>query len=364
MRDSGREALIGYLLGALDESERREVEEQLVNDAGLRSDLAKLGRALKPLDAARTSHDPPAGLAARTLAFIDGHLVRPAAAEESAERGRMSARPEPFERRGRFRWQDVLAACALTLSGVLLLVPAIDSSRSHARLLTCQDNLRHLGGGLGEYSQLNAGLFPPIPSSGNMAVAGAYAPQLLNAGLIDGPQRIVCPSSSLAEEGQLKSIPTLAQIKQTKDGKRLLILHRLMGGSYGYHLGHVEGGELQPTKNQNRTHFAMMSDAPNPDSPRHATLNHDGKGQNVLYEDGHVQFIRTSQLHRLEEDFFSNDDGRVEAGKHENDAVVAPSQTPPLKIKIHFRAAAKPENPSTQPADAQAAGEPAVEPKE
>ncbi len=337
MRDSGRESLIGYLLGALEDSERSDLEAQLAGDAELRRDLAKVGRALKPLEAARMNHEPPAGLVARTIDFIDSHLVRPAK-EESSGRGRMSTRPEPLERRGRFRWQDILAACALTLSGVLLLIPAIESSRSHARLLTCQDNLRHLGVGLGEYSQLNAGFFPPIPSSGNMAVAGAYAPQLLNAGVIDGPRRIVCPSSSLAEEGRLTAIPTLAQIKQTKDGKKLLILHRLMGGSYGYHLGHVDGGELQPTKNKNRTHFAMMSDAPDSDSPRRATLNHGGKGQNVLYEDGHVQFIRTSQLHRLEEDFFANDEGKVEAGKHENDAVVAPSHaTPFLRLRLYFR---------------------------
>ena len=338
MRDSGREALVGYLLGALDEAERREIESQLAEDPGLREDLTKVGKALKPLDAARVDYDPPVGLASRTLEFIDSHKVRPADAtnspDKSTERGRMTDRPEPLDRRGRFRWQDVLAACALTLSGVLLLIPAIENSRSNAQLLACQDNLRHLGLGLGQYSQVNAGLFPQVPSSGNLAVAGAYAPQLLNAGLIDSPKRVVCPSSSLAEKGDFKGIPTLAQVKQTKDGKKLLILHRLMGGSYGYHLGHVKNGELQPTENKGRTHFAIMSDAPSDDGPRHATQNHDGKGQNVLHEDGHVKFIRSARLHRLEEDFFTNDDGKVEAGKHEDDSVIAPSEVPPLQIKF------------------------------
>ena len=348
MRDSGREALVGYLLGALEEPEQKEVESQLAENPRLRDDLAKIGTLLKPLDAARTDYDPPAGLAARTMAFIDEQMPRPAtkrtekrtgsaAPTETTRRGHMSEVPEQLGRGGRFRWQDILAACALTLSGVLLLIPAINSSRATSRLLACEDNLQHLGLGLGQYSQLNAGLFPAVPSSGKLAVAGAYAPQLLNAGLIDSPRRIVCPSSSLADKRDFKGV-TVPQIMETKDGKKLLILHRLMGGSYGYHLGHVKGDKLQPTKNQHRTHFAMMSDAPSPKGPNHATLNHDGKGQNVLYEDGSVHFVSASGLRKLNEDIFTNDEGEVEAGKHENDSVVAPSDaTPFLRLRIRFQ---------------------------
>ena len=346
MRDSGREALIGYLLGALEEAEQKEVELQLAEDPKLQSDLAKIGAFLRPLDAARINHDPPAGLAARTMDFIDSHKPRPASkGTAAASDGRMSDQPEPLQRKGRFRWQDILAACALTLSGVLLLFPAIDSTRSHARLLACEDNLRHLGVGLGEYSQLNAGLFPAVQPSGNLAVAGAYAPQLFDAGIISNPKRVVCPASPLAEKGEFKGIPTIAQITRTKDGKTLLRLHRIMGGSYGYHLGYVEGGKLQPTRNQHRAQFALMSDAPSTNNPTHTTQNHDGKGQNVLFEDGHVKFVRSGQLNRLEEDFFTNDDGEVAAGKHKDDSVVAPSEATPflhLKIRLH--------SPGPQPA--------------
>ena len=162
-----------------------------------------------------------------------------------------------------------------------------------------------------------------------------YAPQLLDAGVIDNPNLVVCPDSPLAEKGDFKGIPTIARITRTKDGKTVLHLQRIMGGSYGYHLGHLKDGKLQPTKNLNRTHFALMSDAPSPDGPHHATQNHDGKGQNVLFEDGHVRFIRSGQLNRLDEDFFTNDDGEVEAGKHENDSVVAPSNARPLRLTLH-----------------------------
>ena len=65
-----------------------------------------------------------------------------------------------------------------------------------------------------------------------------------------------------------------------------------MGGSYGYCIGYVDQGVYQPTRNLGRPGFAIMADAPCEDRPGRQSDNHGGRGQNVLFEDGHVAVPR------------------------------------------------------------------------
>jgi len=127
-------------------------------------------------------------------------------------------------------------------------------------------------------------------------------------------------SEGLPEE--LESVPDeqLEQVRGT------------MGGSYGYNLGYIRNGRYYPTKDRNRTYFALMADAPGslPGSP---SLHHGGRGQNVLFEDGRVIFIRSSRPYVGADDIYSNDNGRVAAGVHLDDSVIGPSSARPIIIR-------------------------------
>ena len=66
---------IGYLLGSLDEEERREFDALLAERPEASAHLAVLRQALEPLAIDRDTIDPPAGLAVRTIAFVAEHIV-------------------------------------------------------------------------------------------------------------------------------------------------------------------------------------------------------------------------------------------------------------------------------------------------
>jgi anti-sigma-K factor RskA len=71
-----REQLVGYLLDALDASERDEVETALGSSAALRTDLERLSAALAPLAADGEPFSPPPGLAERTIAAVADYRAR------------------------------------------------------------------------------------------------------------------------------------------------------------------------------------------------------------------------------------------------------------------------------------------------
>ena len=63
------------------------------------------------------------------------------------------------------------------------------------------------------------------------------------------------------------------------------------GGSYAYCVGYMDGDGLHPIKNQGRSQFALLSDAPSFFLPDRRSAHHGGRGQNILYEDGRVAFV-------------------------------------------------------------------------
>jgi len=346
MTESAREHLLGYLLGALDDAERDVVEEHLYRDAELRWELALLREGMKPLAATRQDFSAPANLAARTCQFVASHRQQMAAETETAPeqpaaavidqaeqsvsvRREMSPEPESPTLIGGWSWKDLAIAAAIIVAASLLIIPAIHSSRAQARMMACQDNLRQLGLALTQYSQHNHDFFPPVPSVGKLAAAGIYAPTLLGSNFLADMRQIICPDSSLADNTEFE-IPSLEKLQSTADSRELDRLHRSMGGSYGYCLGHMLHGCYHHTKNLRRKDFAVMADAPSAHLPSYQSANHGGSGQNVLYEDRRVQFVVSPKPNHQADDFFVNDDGLVAAGTHRDDSVIGPSAARPI----------------------------------
>jgi hypothetical protein len=319
------EHLLGYVVGALDDSEQVQVEESLKSDARLRYELALLRQRLQPLEAAAVGFEPPPGLAERAC-----QLVALQAAAESAQPARplMSALPTPAGWMSHARWPDLAMAIGLGVAASSLLLPAIHSSRFSSQLAACQDNLRKVGLALQNYSQRHDGFFPLVPPQGRLAGAGIYAPTLFRGGFITESQTVVCPGSAL-NDGARFQVPSLDELEKAAQNE-LPRLRCAMGGSYGYCLGHLRNGAYEGTRNRQRPYFALVSDAPSPDQPDHQSRNHGGRGQNVLFEDGRVNFLTSSKPCNSLDDIFVNDNGLVAAGLHEDDAVIGPSDASPL----------------------------------
>lgn len=321
-----QEQLLGYVLGSLDEDEHRHIDARLRREPDLRQNLKTVRSALQPFQSMRRVYEPPAGLAARTCRMV------------IAQRGRSSPLPSlapcavvPHWGQG-FRFADLAVGVAVFLAAVAIIVPAVQSSRFNAHILTCQDKLRQIGVALTQYSDRNDGYFPVVPPRGVLATAGIYAPVLLDHGLLTESHQVVCPGSPLAGDRDFR-VPHLSEVRLVHDTRgREMRDH--MGGSYGYSLGHIHDGVYRGTRNLRRPSFAILADTPSPDMPELRSVNHSGKGQNVLFEDGHVRFLDSSSVPNSSDHFFTNDDGRIAPGMHPDDSVIVSSATCPLLSEV------------------------------
>jgi hypothetical protein len=314
-----REQLLGYLLGALDEPERSAVEQRLKTDRAWQEEVERLRELLGPLTGDCTEIAPPLGLARKTCRYVEeveAAATRIAAAE-------MVTVASPL----RWSFQDTLVATAVVAALILILLPAFGNSRFHSEVVGCQNNLRQLGMALVGYSSLHGGEFPSADGDGALGVAGSYALLLQKDGLLTETQLLICPAGARLRDEPLQ-IPTWKEIARA-DPVQLAVFRGTVGGDYGYNLGVVIAGRYQPVRNQARENFALMADAPSPHLDGRPSNNHGSFGQNMLFEPGHVKFIRTRGL-RLPLEPLVNDQGIVAAGLHPNDAVIAPSHAAPL----------------------------------
>ncbi len=135
-----QESLIGYLLGALDEHEASRLEARLEQDPQLRNQLRQAARSLHPVKMDDDDIEPPVGLAHGTCQFVHkakkvlSHCYERAATSPS------------------WTLVDMTIAAAIFLAACLLFFPAVNNSRYHAQIAGCQNNLRHLGRALIQYS--------------------------------------------------------------------------------------------------------------------------------------------------------------------------------------------------------------------
>ena len=324
LNDRTRAQLLGYLLDALEDTEREEVEEQLETNPAWRIELDSIAATLEPLADTCVDHEPPRGLASRTCAMIEDQLAVPASAAMARE----------IHPRSRWCLADVVVLAGICLAATMLFFPAIAHSRYAARLAACQNNLRELGIALVEYSEkAGRGYFPEVPTEGSQAFAGIYGPLLRDFGYLSDPRAVICPSSTMAKQPTDFEMPTLREIDDAS-GAALIMIHRTAGGSYAYSLGVVVDGKYRAARNEGRTHFVLMADSPNLQLAGYRSSNHGGRGQNFLFEDGHVQYVVECWADTSRDHPFENRLGWNEAGCDVNDSVVAPTYAAPFVNNI------------------------------
>jgi hypothetical protein len=348
-----REQLLGYLLGALDASQQSEVERAVQSDPQLREELDLLDQALEPLRADRGRYEPPCGLAERTLDAVAAIAGWPDEELETAPRNaeepvlpramltsKLSAPRETAAKAWSGRWGalDVAASAAILAAAAMLFFPAVNSSRFDARVAACQSNLLAIARGLENYGENHQQQLVTIPESGNLSIAGVYAPTLHEAGYVTQSKSFYCPGAQTARDAvaaaEAPRIPRISEMERAI-GEELRQLQRRAGGSFGYTLGYLVNGEYGPLRNLRRATFPIMTDAPGPQHLGRLSTNHEGLGQNALFEDFHIEFLPGGHL-AGEDDIFHSDRGVVEAGLHQGDAVIGASHSSPL-IWVRFR---------------------------
>jgi len=326
-----REHLLGYLLGALERTDREQVERELEHDANLRDELRRLQDCVGRIGLADEpdQYSPPAGLAARACRYValeSETLVRPA-------KPAFSSAPADYLESRSFTWVDLLTAAAVLVAGFALFFPALSHSRFQAEIASCQNHMRQLGLAFHQFSTLDElRRFPWLDETGNRNRAGIYAPTLVNHRLVLDPRTFLCPSDETADLRQMQ-IPSFEQLDAAR-GATLEDYYETMGGSYGYHMGHAIDGRLVPPRDARRSNFVLLTDKPSDSRPGRTTANHVGRGQNVLCEDGRVCWCSTVPMAHVIDDPFHNRRNQVAAGLDRDDSVVGRSTDSPLPIRL------------------------------
>jgi len=257
-----REHLVGYLLDALDEGETRQVEAALADQRQgdvLRRELDALKRALAPLAIDRGSVPAPANLAARTLAFVGAQTfpetlpLRRPMTPVAHEAGRQAA--------GR-AWLDRLLLAASALAACILVVPLVYDAIVESRARRVERNLQTVAGAIHGYGESHR-LYPTPPDGGPLSRAGLYAPTLVSDHrLVADDGTLLVPDSAQARKGSFR-IPSRDELEAAVGTPRFDELIRIMGGDFGYTLGHrCPEGRLQPNKNLRRAAHPLLADAP------------------------------------------------------------------------------------------------------
>src|SRR5262249_9292719 len=108
-----------------------------------------------------------------------------------------------------------------------------------------------------------------------------------------------------------------------------------LAGCYAYSLGHTGDGVMRGPrfdKDQPNSFMPILADRPplavQQGDPGNSPT-HKGRGQNVLFLDGHCAWKTTRNAGYNGDDIYLNLDGKVAAGKHPLDAVLAESTARP-----------------------------------
>jgi hypothetical protein len=324
--------LLGYLLNALDSDERRAIDQHLENHHEARQQLVGLRRLLRPLaDENEVEYEPSAEMFFKTLRAIAVERGRAQAKQAVASsRSHRVVPPSPV-RPARWRRADVLVAACIALIVVMLVPPAVLQLRQRELVAACSNNLSQFHSALQNFADDHQGLLPAPDFEGPLNNAGIYAAKLRDAGYWTGNLRVNCPSNVRHPRPAIPP-PTLEEIcaKHTGDRQAYENCLRAMGGCYAFNLGYEEGGKYQAVQRQLGDDVPVMSDRPYRAAEstewRFANSpNHGGRGQNILFNGGHVRFVTSRMINQ--DDLFLNRDGRLAPGRGIGDNVLAPSET-------------------------------------
>jgi hypothetical protein len=338
-----RDLLVRYLLGELDVDERRWLEERLSDSPELRRELAYLRECLPEAgDTCKPAAEPPSGLAERTVERIsdwdsepDGRRLETIPCGASAFSGEVfSGSATPY-----WSFVDLTVAGGVLLAVSMLFLPALRQSRDASRRMICANNLHQMHGMLAVYSDRHGRHFPIVHQDDN---AGIFAVLLVDSGIVsadDLNRLLVCPSSPLAERVAagvvVIRIPTMA-VFRAASGEQLAEFRRWMGGSYAYRIGYRERGHYCNLRDSRCPRTPLMADEPCYLRVDLKSMNHGGCGQNVLYQDGSVRYLKSCKLPNRDDHLFLNAEGEPAAGCGPLDTVLGRSDATPGVVGLEI----------------------------
>jgi prepilin-type processing-associated H-X9-DG protein len=309
--------MVDYVLGQVDGADRERLERALRDDGEQTARVEHLRQAIYRLLDDGTSFEHPPDLSHRTVAFVARNRRRPSLADYIPVR-------VPF------RWADFAVAAGIFIAGVLTLLPAVQRSRERMNQAGCVFNLQQLGNSFGQYASMNQ-LRPYPPPHQADAPAGSFASMLHDAGVLNDPTLLDCPCNGPCPhtDRELVGFNDLEHIRKTDRAR----FERMVKFDYAYNIGYRHASQHpDPLEIQRTSRIPVLADQPDHDGLRIKdgnSLNHGGRGQNVLFGDGSVRWFRTRHVGPHDLDLYLNNDEHLpRPGVKADDSVLVPSHTP------------------------------------
>ena len=325
------ENFVGYLIGALDEPTKLQVEAYLLEHPDAHAKLAVLRQALDPLSLDREEAAPPAHLAARTLARIAEYACTPVPRSAELPQAPPLSRATVAGGRSWWRRADVLVAASILITFVglsAITLQRMQGPSSSALVLECKNNLRLFFSGLKTFRDLR-GTFPDVAKESPRDVAGMVVPILYDAGTLPEDASIRCPGVG----GPVANLLKLDELRNMSDVD-FAMRSPCLSMCYAYSLGYLEDGAYHGPGGAPKSSWSqtpIMADRPPSEGVLCNSVNHGGgasSGQNVLFADGHVRFL-SMRTFGDDDDIFLNRNNKVAAGRDARDYVLGYSAARP-----------------------------------
>ena len=336
--------LLDHRFGLEGSEQRKQTEELLENDAEAQQLDAALERMVRPLGAWQ-DEEPPAGLAERTVAFVEQHIQ---AAGDSG-RGRAKADVEeplvlaghseqaqyesPVRRvgngdaserqgdGGRGRWvlgnfRDLIAVAASILIAVVVFQPVGRYAQDRNQRIACASQLGRIGKAFATYAGDNNGLLPRVNrQTGARWLMGQQGSNTRSVFLL--VKRNYLPAAAFSCPARPRNVtitftvdPNGVDFRQSED---ITYSSRLIGSERQVRLSDMVGSPLVTDRNPlfegGGYRDGVAVDLEAGDFGRRLrkanSRNHRGSGQNALYADGSGRFLKTRFTDESGDDIFT-----------------------------------------------------------
>lgn len=354
--------LIAYLMDDLSPERRAEVDAKLETDVVWRWELERLRECMtaadgdasscgdaapaaagsavpasSTIDESSVDIEPPRDLVKKTCCFVEDS----ASGKFKVEKKRCSKKQAAFtaEAAGACKrsWTlaDVTVASGVGLILAALILPAIQNSRSDARVTQCTANLKSFGAAGEKYNQ-NLGFLPTV-DRGEAALV--YLTKMVDQGVLTPGEAFeisACPDSIEAQRRSdgltLNRLPTTLELASAT-GIELVKMIALSNVSYAMPTGYLaNSGEVRPPKFNPGSEEPLVTDAPVIGPTVLRPNSHGGCMQNVLNASGCVRPYSLCVLTRSDQrmrDIHLNDDGIPASGRSPADIFLAPADYGP-----------------------------------
>ena len=214
----------------------------------------------------------------------------------------------------------VIGIIALLIS---ILLPALNAAKERANRVKCASNLRQIGQGLLLYANDNKGQYPRVryqigaapnafTGGGTLTVPDPFGPQvqvndvtaclfllIRNADL--NPEVFVCPSSN-QDKDTLNGLPAASRANFTSSNNLSYSYAQpypdATAVGLGYKMNSSVVADFAIAGDRNDADLtaaaSVTENSPATEQKKLNSRNHEGEGQNVLYNDGHCEWYNTA----------------------------------------------------------------------